>query len=890
MHRTSFVVMTALMAAALASPVRAEAPSVLLERGIYLEETTGDLDGAVATYKQVVADPQSPRGVAAQAHYHLALCYVKTGERSEATEQLRTLLRRYDDQAEIALAARRLLDTLVAPDPAALMPPDTLLYIEGGSPGRQVETALNMLEGTPLANPLEAMGAPTGGGAGPGDFMGAFFNPSMVEEFKKVRGWATGVQGFPDPAQGGSVSIGFGGPTRSVTVLYFGDSDALRGLVTMGLMMAGRAGEPIEGMQTVVFNMPGAGGCAYDDSVLIVANPLETLQWCVKQYKGIIEEPTLASANEAFARLDADTRRQSALTCWVDTPRLLTLIEQMMPAGQEPPQFRAGSALVRANGVVSAVARFVLDEKRPFLEAAVYTKEGQPRPAFDLFHTPALSTEGFAAVPPEALGVVAVGVDGSNPAQTGAILGALAGLTGRAMPPALVGDVQQVTVFALPPQNLDAVAVGSTWAALAAQTVGVTISSRDAARTRALVDQALDGAPPEPAPVEGVTRHVLELRPGMQVDCYVGQEGDFVAVGLSAGVVASSLEAVRSGRSAATDGHLQAPLSRLEEGVSKVVVANAGGVLSTVTSMGQASGEMPEELAGTFEQLSEALTDTSIKVQTVEGPASVALRVGAEDLPAMAEVFPHLMVLAQYRPPVPPPTPVAVLRAPGEIAVDGNLDEWQGIAVLPILATTVSRARLCWRDDGLYGAVESFDEQIRPNPAEPWQNDSLQLFVEKNQARSPDHTVHCADVTLWAAPEAGPGPAHVKTYSHVTNVTSEGIGSDEASGITCAWAPTAEGYALEFFMPAEWLQPAQMADGTSIGLAAFLRDGSSTPVAEFAAQTGADTWGRPDKWGAIRLVAEVPGPGEEQAYGRVRRIGVPCGGEIVVDGDLGDWA
>ncbi len=48
-----------------------------LERGIYTEETVGDLDAAKDIYQQIVADAESDRVVAAQAQFRLAQCLLK---------------------------------------------------------------------------------------------------------------------------------------------------------------------------------------------------------------------------------------------------------------------------------------------------------------------------------------------------------------------------------------------------------------------------------------------------------------------------------------------------------------------------------------------------------------------------------------------------------------------------------------------------------------------------------------------------------------------------------------------------------------------------------------------------------------------------------------------
>src|SRR5262245_6677994 len=58
--------------------------SELLEKGIYSEETKGDLDGAMQLYKQVVAEGKAGQAVAAQAQYRLGVCQYKKKNYTEA--------------------------------------------------------------------------------------------------------------------------------------------------------------------------------------------------------------------------------------------------------------------------------------------------------------------------------------------------------------------------------------------------------------------------------------------------------------------------------------------------------------------------------------------------------------------------------------------------------------------------------------------------------------------------------------------------------------------------------------------------------------------------------------------------------------------------------------
>ena len=64
-------VLLALGAALLSAPVAAQTHAQLLERGIFTEETVGDVDGAIRMYRQILAARQVARDVAVQAEFRL---------------------------------------------------------------------------------------------------------------------------------------------------------------------------------------------------------------------------------------------------------------------------------------------------------------------------------------------------------------------------------------------------------------------------------------------------------------------------------------------------------------------------------------------------------------------------------------------------------------------------------------------------------------------------------------------------------------------------------------------------------------------------------------------------------------------------------------------------
>jgi len=79
--------------------------SDLLEKGIYSEETKGDVDAAMKLYEQIVAEGKTGQAVAAQAQYRLGVCYYKKKDYAKATATFEKLIKDFPEQKElIALA------------------------------------------------------------------------------------------------------------------------------------------------------------------------------------------------------------------------------------------------------------------------------------------------------------------------------------------------------------------------------------------------------------------------------------------------------------------------------------------------------------------------------------------------------------------------------------------------------------------------------------------------------------------------------------------------------------------------------------------------------------------------------------------------------------------
>lgn len=84
----------------------AQPPSVLLEKGIYTEQTAGDIDGAIAIYREVIGQASADRPYIAQAYYRLAVCLQKKGQAQEAAAVLQQMSQQYPDQTELVAQAQ----------------------------------------------------------------------------------------------------------------------------------------------------------------------------------------------------------------------------------------------------------------------------------------------------------------------------------------------------------------------------------------------------------------------------------------------------------------------------------------------------------------------------------------------------------------------------------------------------------------------------------------------------------------------------------------------------------------------------------------------------------------------------------------------------------------
>ena len=106
---TTFIVAATILIHPSAACAATASPSELLEKGIYNEETKGDLDSAIAIYQQLVAEVNVNQSLAAQAQFRLGKCYLKRNRTAEATAAFQKLIHDFPNEKELVAKAREFL-------------------------------------------------------------------------------------------------------------------------------------------------------------------------------------------------------------------------------------------------------------------------------------------------------------------------------------------------------------------------------------------------------------------------------------------------------------------------------------------------------------------------------------------------------------------------------------------------------------------------------------------------------------------------------------------------------------------------------------------------------------------------------------------------------------
>jgi hypothetical protein len=807
-----------LAAMALAAPAaRAASASELLQQGLYAEEVDGNIDAAIKIYGQIIASSSAAPNQVAQALYRQGMCYVKLKDDASARAALEKLVNNYPGQTDLVEKARPVLDELTDFDPAALMPAGTLLYVEFGSPGRQIETVLTMLKGTPFENPLATLGGQPRSNPGrrnPADLVGALLNPSMMAEFKKIRGSALGV-----------TALAQNNPPF-VYVLYPGQSDALRGIILAGLGMAGTPADPIDGMQVVHFQGGSDIAAAYDDKVVIIAKPVSQLEWCVKQYKHTISEPTLASSRGSFQSLDKNQRQKNAMTIWANAAEFYSGLINMMPPGNVPGGLLRANALFDFTNIEDVILTDSVESNRLGLRASFQFKEGHGCLAYDLIRTPNLTRAALQAVPADAVALASFSLSPNDPAQTEEVRAHIQNLTGLDVGREIFANIEQIAVFLTPGTNDG---TDAKLPQIALDHLGVAITSRNPAQTHQLLTTILGAvAPGNGDPAAG--RFKIGNRNGQDLNCCLQQVGGVTLLSLNGDAIAASAAAIARHASVCDTGPLREAVDRITPTTSKLILVNAGGAMRLFgpqVSARSLDADKLRQLNDSFEQIARAADATTLQVRTDEQPDSFAFSSEVSGIPPLNEVVGPATQFAQIRGQARAESNARRLR--GEAAATiaplshplnlGAGEAWWQAAPpyqlenVVIQSTSGTHAtaeyRGLWDATNLYIAVDVTDSTLHHDrDAAKYDTDGIEIYLDATDAKSAEFSDTDYEYDFnWdrTNPE-------MQEYKH-----------GHTNGVRYAVVTTDKGYRLEAAFPWSTLGT-KPAAGARIGLDVHVND------------------------------------------------------------------
>jgi hypothetical protein len=100
-----FATVAMLALSLLATAGSAQTAAQLLQKGIYAQQTAGDVDGAIKIYQQVIGMAGVDHAIAARAQMQIVSAFLQKGDLPRAAREFTTLKLTYADQKEVVSAA-----------------------------------------------------------------------------------------------------------------------------------------------------------------------------------------------------------------------------------------------------------------------------------------------------------------------------------------------------------------------------------------------------------------------------------------------------------------------------------------------------------------------------------------------------------------------------------------------------------------------------------------------------------------------------------------------------------------------------------------------------------------------------------------------------------------
>ncbi len=369
-------------------------PEVQLREGLYQEQTLRQPELAANTYRGLTEMAHAPTLIRAEAHLRLGICLERMGQVDQARREFERVVRQFADHPIIVEQARQCLNAISVADPATLMPPDSLLYVELLRPGRQVEGFLASLKDLDEAG-LEVLLTRLLGEKGFRRLSNMLID-AVREDLTHIDSVAVGILAWEDAP--------YGIPNRFLVVIHPGKSIAARGFLAMLAQASGRPSGSYKDVKLwdipdgqdgiITFaNLPDRPGA---DAVMLAGKDRQVVCRAIDRHQAGAKASGLASQPE-FRRQAGARRRESALLLYADVPRILDRFQAYLNSvGQE--DYRVSRRLLALDTIERGMARVALLNDGALFELSLMFND-KPNPFYDMWRTPPADLSLLDVVP-----------------------------------------------------------------------------------------------------------------------------------------------------------------------------------------------------------------------------------------------------------------------------------------------------------------------------------------------------------------------------------------------------------------------------------------------------------------------------------------------------------
>jgi hypothetical protein len=203
------------------------------------------------------------------------------------------------------------------------------------------------------------------------------------------------------------------------------------------------------------------------------------------------------------------------------------------------------------------------------------------------------------------------------------------------------------------------------------------------------------------------------------------------------------------------------------------------------------------------------------------------------------------------------PSQYAIHRA-RNIKLDGKLDDWPPETQLPawMLGSTAGESNaavhLAWAKEGIYGALAVHDSKLQvKDPTSFWAGDALELFLDTADNKQPRRAA-AGDHQFWLVPLVDAGRVYLGRWKMKDEIPATRYDIPAVRGVA---ARTADGYVLEFLLPADQIENYHPEVGGRLGLNLNLtiQGKQSSREAYWPGSKASGATAHPERWGTLLL-------------------------------------